>query len=580
LVEAQEGRQRAVDDFLVNEIQSRQTAVDTLQLLQARIAEDNREFYSYGTPISIILTAVITAVIGVINQIALTKRLPEFGILHATGHSKKWLTRRLALETSVLAVAGWVLGIGLSWLILHLFKVVYFAPHGHDLDPVSFPPLVSVIPLPMVVIGFTVFSANRIFSRLDAVAIVERRELSTESTSTASLKSARSLRPLAASTFYKRHKRRAVVLISAMAAAIMMVSLLIFNFTVTGDAEMAGLNNWKQMSLVRAEVGPALESGVVAQIRTHPTVGRVIPTIMLRPLSIAIPPFSDESIYTFGVSAEDMAHLVELYDLELREGHLPRPYTNEVVISQIIAQNRDLQVGDVIGSYDHPAYEDAPVLPAEMVISGIFARPATPEDENWLSFASIEFLDSHEAYSGPNHSMLVVPRAGQKAALDEWLENQVASARIGTTTYWQEFAAAQESTRSTLLTIAVIESAIAIVVAVSLAVLNYISVSQRQSEFGVLSALGWHRLRLVWRTVRETAFTTTTAWGFSVVLCCIVLLGLQVGVFAPLGLRFNFFNPTPWLSTLPIPIMVLVVTAGTIGRTLTKLDPVAIIERR
>jgi ABC-type lipoprotein release transport system permease subunit len=432
----------------------------------------------------------------------------------------------------------------------------------------------------VVVIGFTVFSANRIFSRLDAVAIVERRELSTESAPAASLKSAKSLRPLSASTFYKRHRRRAVVLISAMAAAIMMVSLLIFNFTITGDAEMAGLNNWNQMSLIRSEVGPALDPGVVAQIRTHPTVGRVIPTIMLRPLSIAIPPFSDESIYTFGVSVEDMAYLVELYDLELGEGHLPRPYTNEVVISQIIAQNRDLQVGDVIGSYDHPAYEDAPVLPAEMVISGIFARPATPEDENWLSFASIEFLDSHEAYSGPNHSMLVVPRAGQKAALDEWLENQVASARIGTTTYWQEFAASQESTRSTLLTIAVIESAVAIVVAVSLAVLNYISVSQRQSEFGVLSALGWHRLRLVWRTVRETAFTTTTAWGFSVALCCIVLLGLQVGVFAPLGLRFNFFNPTPWLSTLPIPIMVLVVTAGTIGRTLSKLDPVAIIERR
>jgi hypothetical protein len=96
----------------------------------------------------------------------------------------------------------------------------------------------------------------------------------------------------------------------------------------------------------------------------------------------------------------------------------------------------------------------------------------------------------------------------------------------------------------------------------------------------VLNALGWHRLKLVWRTVRETAFTTTMAWGFSVALCCLALLGLQVGVFTPLGLRFNFFNPTPWLSTLPIPLMVLVVTAGTIGRTLSKLDPVTIIERR
>ncbi|MCP4539672.1 MAG: hypothetical protein GY832_21250 [Chloroflexi bacterium] len=580
LVEAQAGREMAVDDFLVNEVQSRQASVDTLQLLQARIANDNQEYYGYGAPLSILLTAVIAVVIGVINQIALAKRLPEFGILHATGHSKKWLIRRLALETSVLAIVGWALGVGLSWLILFVFQSVYFGPNGHDLNPISFPPLVPVIPIPVVVIVFTIFSAKRIFARLDTVAIVERRELSTEKAPSISSKSAKSLpKPLAAATFYQRHRRRAVVLISAMAASIMLVSLLIFNFTITGDAEMAGLNNWKLMSLVRSEVSPMLDPGVVAQIRTYPMVDRVIPTIMLRPLSIAIPPFSDESVYAFGVSAENMAYLVELYNLELAEGHLPRPNTNEIVISQVTAQNRDLQIGDVIGSYDHPVYDDAPVLPAEMVVSGIFARSATPEDENWLSFASIEFLDSHEAYY-PDNSMLVVPKAGQKAVMDEWLQNQIASARISTTTYWQEYARSQESTRSTLLTIAVIESVIAIVVAVSLAVLNYIFVSQRQSEFGVLNALGWHRLRLVWRTMRETAFTTTMAWGFSIVLCCIVLFGLQVGVFAPMGLRFNLFNPTPWLSTLPIPIVVLIVTTGTIARTLSELDPVAIIEMR
>lgn len=580
LVEAQEGCQRAVDDFLVNEIQSRQVAVDTLQLLKERIAEDNLEFYTYGAPISIMLAVVVAVVIGVINQIALTQRLPEFGVLHATGYGKKWLTRRLVLETSVLAVAGWALGILLSWLILYLFKIAYFAPHGHDLNPTSFSPLVPVVLIPLAVIGFTVFSVRRIFLRLDAVAIVERRELSAESAPATPLKGVKSSpKPLAASTFYKRHKRRAITLIGVMTAAIMMVSLLIFNFTVTGDAEMASLNNWRQMSLVRSEVGP-LDPGVAAQIRTYPAVERVIPTIMLRPLSMVIPPFSDATVYMFGVSEEDMAYLTELYDLELEEGHLPQPHTNEIIISQVTAQNRDLNVGGTIGSYDNPIYRDAPVLPTEMTISGIFARAAAPEDESWLSFASLEFLDSHEAYSGFGRHLLVVPKAGQKASLDEWLENNVASDQTSAVTYRQELARRQEDTRTAILTIAVVESVIAVVIALSLAVLNYIFVSQRRSEFGVLNALGWHRLRLVWRTVRETAFTTTTAWGFSVALCCIALLGLQVGVFAPLGLRFNFFNPTPWLSTLPIPIVVLVVTAGTIGRTLSRLDLVAVIERR
>jgi ABC-type antimicrobial peptide transport system permease subunit len=108
----------------------------------------------------------------------------------------------------------------------------------------------------------------------------------------------------------------------------------------------------------------------------------------------------------------------------------------------------------------------------------------------------------------------------------------------------------------------------------------YIFVSQRQSEFGVLNALGFSRLGLVWRTVRETAFTTGMAWGFSAVLCLAALACLKIGVFTPLGLRLNLFTPTPWLSTIPVPITVLTVTSGTIARTLRRLDPVSIIEGR
>jgi hypothetical protein len=96
----------------------------------------------------------------------------------------------------------------------------------------------------------------------------------------------------------------------------------------------------------------------------------------------------------------------------------------------------------------------------------------------------------------------------------------------------------------------------------------------------VLHALGYGRLRLVWRTVGEMAFTTGAAWGLSAVLCLIGLLYLQLGVFTPLGLRINLFNLTPWLFTLPIPVAVLAVTTGTIARTLSRLDPVSVIERR
>jgi ABC-type lipoprotein release transport system permease subunit len=338
------------------------------------------------------------------------------------------------------------------------------------------------------------------------------------------------------------------------------------------------------MSIVGSLPGSSLGPAVTTQVRTHPAVERAIRVApRYTTLTILIPPFggsADASPY--GVYAEDMAYLVELYGLELKEGHLPRPRTNEMVISEVVAQNRDLQIGDVVGDPDHPAYPNAPRSLAEFVISGIFARPTAPEDENWLAFVSLEFLESHEAYNIPDDvtRLIVVPKAGQKAALDNWLENELASDEVWVATYRQRVARAQEKTRSMILTIALLESAIAVVAAIALAVLNYIFVSQRQSEFGVLHALGYGRLRLVWRTMREAAFTTGAAWGLSAILCLIGLLYLQFRVFTPLGLKLNLLNLTPWLFTLPIPVAVLAVTSGTIARTLSKLDPVSIIERR
>jgi ABC-type antimicrobial peptide transport system permease subunit len=119
-----------------------------------------------------------------------------------------------------------------------------------------------------------------------------------------------------------------------------------------------------------------------------------------------------------------------------------------------------------------------------------------------------------------------------------------------------------------------------LVAAISLAGLNYIFISQRQVEFGVLHALGIKRSQLVRRVLKETVFTIGAAWGLSAILGLIVVLFMRFSIFEPLGLALDLSNIIPWLYSLPIPVAVLAVTAGTIALTLSKLDPVSIIERR
>ena len=420
------------------------------------------------------------------------------------------------------------------------------------------------------------------------MAIVERRELSAETWNRTASASSRersrsSPRPLAPVTFYRRHRRRAVLLIGGMGLMIMAVVLFIFALALDADAQEPFLGYLSRVSIVRSPTYlQSLDPDVVARVEAHPAVERVIPMApRYTMLKVTIPPFASAEASPFGVYAEDMAYLVEMYGLELGEGRLPRPGTNEMVIPAALAQNRDLEVGDVIGDPERPAYPGAPALRNQFVISGIFSRPTAPEGGIGLGFVSLEFLESQEADNVPDlPPLILLPKAGQKGALDDWLENELAGVDASVLTYRQQVARIQDKARQDMLSIALLEGVIAAVAAIGLAVLNYIFVSQRQAEFGVLHALGYGRRQLVRRVLGETAFTVGIAWGLSAIIGLIGMLVLSFALFAPLGLTFDPFNLTPWLYTLPIPVAVLAVTAGTTARTLSRLDPVSVIERR
>jgi ABC-type lipoprotein release transport system permease subunit len=583
LVIARPGRDAAVDDFLRQTIRSPRIETVTHQLLQEELAESQAVLYGVGAPLVLLVTVAITLVVGAINRLAFLQRLSEFGTLHAVGRSKGWLARRLTLETTGLALAGGALGIVLAQGIMALLNAIVYAPKGYAYNPFQVTALPFVVPIPLAVIGFTLFTAVRALRRMDAVAIVERGELSLEERPTGQAAHARAgslPRPLAPTTFYRRHKGQAAVLIGATALMIMGTSLFVFGLEGFDDARQPLLNHLRQVSVVAAN-GLPLEATTIAQVQTHPAVERVIPAMLFSPLGIFVPPIAPSyPVEAYGVTAEDMAYLVELYGLQLAEGRLPHPNTNEIVIPWTVAQNRNLHVGDVIGNRDHPVHPDAPTLPSELVVSGVFAPAKTFADDVWLSFMSLEFAENHPDSWRVNLSLVVVPKAGQKAALDSWLESQIAGEKRLVFTYGNQQALFQRQASTILVSLSLVESIIALVAGLALAGLNYIFVMQRQAEFGVLNALGFGRLQLVGRIVRETLFTTGAAWLVTVLAGAAILVGMQYGLYVPAGVRFDFFNPTPWFYTLPVPVAVLAVSAATIGRTLSRLDSVAVIERR
>jgi putative ABC transport system permease protein len=573
LVVARAGRKAAVDDFLETTIHSKSAEVETFARLASTYRMARIGVYVIFGVVNSVVAAAVAFVVATINRIAIAKRLEEFGLLHALGRHKRQLTRRLTLETAAVTGLGYLAGLGIALAVMAWLKGSLFYNLGMELDLLNLAPFFFVLPIPLITVTLTFMSVRRIFGRLDAVAIVEQGSLSGETKGRRVVKRS-SARPLSALTFYLRHRQRGVWMILSTALMVLGIAFPVFLFSAMTSAMMPFMEYLQYVSVV-SPIHPELDPGVVGQIRSHPAVARAIPAIPLS-VQMILPPGGGTDTDIYGVSEADLPILLKLFGLDVREGRLPQPRSNEIVISAAIAANRGLHVGDVIGGANNRG--DLLVtdnLPTEMVVAGILSP-----DRPWVGFASYEYLQNHELTSSRSPSLLVIPREGQKQALDSWLKKSIDVAQARITIYDIQERDYREMTTSVVITFALLECMIAAVAAMGLATLNHIFFTQRREEFGILSAVGRSRRWLVLRTMKETGSVVGVAWVAGAALCALGLLGMQSLVYAPRGLTLDFFNLAPWLLTTPVPLAVALASVGTVAWMLSRLDPVAVIERR
>jgi len=615
LVAAREGRKEEVDEFLETTIASEYTEVETYRDIVEVAAQARRFLYLTVGIVNCLVAIAVAGVVGVINQIALMRRVSELGLLHALGHHRNRLIRRLTLETAIVSGLGWIAGLTLGLLILSWLKANLYYARGMELNLTNLMPLWFVIPIPLMVIALAVLGLRRLFARFDAVAIVERGKLGTEAGSKRQKPKQSSSKPLSSWIFYLRHRRRGIVLVVSAALVIVGVALPVFLLSAVADAMMPDFEYLRHVSKITPSSERTVDSGVMGQIKSHPTVKHVIPVMSLG-LQVDVPPNSLTRTSIYGTAEGDLPILVDLFGMQVQPGRLPRPRSNEIVLSEPVALNRGLHVGDRIGVpvYERGEFEmlDVDDIPTEMVVVGILRqaqdrslrqaqdrslrqaqdrslRPRAERsrsgqtlssDAMWLGLASYEYLEGHELGSSRPTHLLVVPADGRKDELDAWLEESVASAQTNVTTYDVEYRKHRQIVQGLVLVFAVVGCVTALVSATAMATLNYIFFAQRREEFGILHAVGRSRLWLILRTMKETGSVITIAWLAGAVICCIGLICFQALVYVPKGLSVNFINPVPWMLTFPIPLTVVAVGTGTIARMLHNLDPVAVIERR
>jgi ABC-type antimicrobial peptide transport system permease subunit len=574
IVVAEPERKAAVDEFLETAIDTQYTDVETFAEI-VRFARMGRALvYVVFGIVNSVVSVIVALVVGVINQIAVAKRLGELGLLHALGHHKVRVVRRMTVETAIVACIGTLVGLGLALLAASAIKSSLFYNLGMEMNLLNPGPFLLVLPMPAVVVAMSYRSIRRTFARLDAVSIVERGHLSTEGARDRRATVRSSVKPLSSLTFYLRHRQRGILLILSTALMVVATTLPVYLLSAMTSAIEPYFEHLQYLTEV-SPIQSKLDPGIVSQIRNHPAVAYTIPAVRLA-MWMSVPPWGGTDVRIYGVNEGDLPVLLQSLGMQVQEGRLPRPRSNELVISAAIAANRGLHIGDVVGG--ETGRDDSLIvdgLPVEMVVTGILSP-----DRPWVGFASSEYLRSHEATSARTPRLLLVPREGRKQELDRWLEASLASNQMGIATYATEEQEYQEMTTSISLTFALLECMLAAVAAVALGTLNYVFVLQRKEEFGVLNAIGRSRRWLVSRLVGETSSVAGIGWVAGAAVCGIGLIGLQVLFYAPRGLNLSIFNLIPWLFTTPLPLSMVLASMVTVARTLSTLDPVSVVERR
>lgn len=112
---------------------------------------------------------------GFLANIYFEQRLGEFGLLSAFGFRRERLARRVVIETGSLVIVGWLLGLGLTWLVFRLLDVYYMTPNGLVLAPLDASALLYTAPIPILVGLSSLATVLLRLYRMDPIEIMERR---------------------------------------------------------------------------------------------------------------------------------------------------------------------------------------------------------------------------------------------------------------------------------------------------------------------------------------------------------------------------------------------------------------------
>jgi hypothetical protein len=388
------------------------------------------------------------------------------------------------------------------------------------------------------------------------------------------------LPPLSPLTYYRRNLARTIPVASALAISVFLVASIITLLNSVDASILVNYGFFRHFSVLSSQYEKELSPRLRAATAHSPMVGEVVTAL---PYFMVIKTvFGEMPVPVYGVEPQQMEKLARLCGNRLIAGRWPHVNEPEIVMSRLWANNRRAKIGDMIDM----KHERLPALLDKQKLVGILDGG----EHLALTDRTYVLLELPEALV--RTSYIFIPKnARQREAMNADVSKVLAAPahyrlnpKEAQFVQFYSFKKLVKDLRDGLgflyTGLAFADGLVIIADALLSGFMANIYFEQRLAEFGLLSAFGFGRERLVRRLIVESGVLVVFGWLFGLALTWLIFRVLDVSFMKPRGLILSGLNRTALLYTLPAPILVGIASLGTVLFRLYKLDPIEIMERK
>lgn len=375
------------------------------------------------------------------------------------------------------------------------------------------------------------------------------------------------MKPLSIFKYYKSNRKKFLAVFTAVLLGVFLLYMVQMLIASTYQSSYRAFVEPKKYYSSISAKGKLLDNDILGRIKNFDAVEMTMPCIYhISNFNSRIAETSSTRVYA--LLAGDLEVLMERMGLKCIKGKIPAPGTHEIIMHKFLAENKNLKIGDKVGSY----VDKGEKLTGEYTLAGIM------DGGPMISFTSLEtYMKDYNITDASKYTTVILPKAGRIDALNKYLDTFPPSS-FEVSTYNSVRKNYEGTMESISLLLTCVSIIVIVIVSICVGFLFYIYFSQRRSEFGLLSAIGYTEQQVINRAFFEISGINIAGYCFGVILSIFTSLLLDQFVFQPKGQPLKLWAWDYFLIAFCVPLFVTLFSIVPVWRMLRKLDPISIIE--